>query len=146
MPDIQVNMLAVLLAVVAHFFFGFFWYSALFKKAWAIEMGFDPNEELPKNELFKSLGLAIVGYFFLAYVLSHQIAVWDSSSWGLGASQWSSMERVTQAAFFTWLGFFVPVLLNGVAWAKQSWKLFAINASYHLIALFMVASILVFMR
>ena len=146
MPDIQVNMIAVLIAVVANFFLGFFWFSVLFKKAWALEMGFDPNEELPKKELLKSLGLAIIGYFLLAYVLSHQVAVWDSESWGLGTSQWSKLERVVQAAFFTWLGFFVPVLLNGVAWAKQSWKLFSINASYHLLALLIVSSILIYMK
>jgi Protein of unknown function (DUF1761) len=46
------------------------------------------------------------------------------------------------AAFYTWLGFFVPVLLSGVAWEKKSWKLFSINAAYHLLALFLVASIL----
>ena len=144
MPDIQVNMVAVLLAVVANFFLGFVWFSVLFKKAWSIEMGFDPNEEPIKKELFKSMGLSILGYFFLAYVLSHQIAVWNAESWGLGVSQWSSFERVIQATFFTWLGFFVPVLLNNVAWSKHSWKLFVITASYHLVVLFVISFILVY--
>ena len=145
MPDIQVNMISVLIAAIANFFLGFFWFSILFKKTWALEMGFNPNEELPKKELFRSLGLAMIGYFLLAYVLAHQLAVWDSESWGLGVSQWSNLERIAQAAFFTWLGFFVPVLLNGVAWAKQSWKLFAINATYHLLALLIVSSIIIYL-
>ena len=145
MPDIQINMLAVVIAVFANFFLGFLWYNKLFGKVWAKEMGFDIDVEPHKVELFKSIGLAIIGYFFLVYVLSHQIAVWNSESWGLGISQWSQLERVTQAAFFIWLGFFVPVQLNNVAWSKHSWKLFLINVSYHFVALFLVASILVYM-
>ena len=145
MPDIQVNMIAVLIAVIVNFFLGFFWFSILFKKTWALEMGFNPNEEPPKKELFKSLGITIIGYFLLAYVLAHQVAVWDSESWGLGPSLLSKLERVVQAAFFTWLGFFIPILLNGVAWAKQSWRLFAINASYHLLALLVVSSIIIYL-
>ena len=94
MPDIQVNMISVLIAAIANFFLGFFWFSILFKKTWALEMGFNPNEELPKKELFRSLGLAMIGYFLLAYVLAHQLAVWDSESWGLGVSQWSNLERI----------------------------------------------------
>ena len=145
MPDIQVNIIAVFIATIVNFFLGFFWFSILFKKTWALEMGINPNDEPPKKELFKSLGLTIVGYFLLAYVLSHQVAVWDSESWGLGTSQWRKSERVVQAAFFTWLGFFIPILLNGVAWAKQSWKLFTINASYHLLALLVVSSIIIYL-
>jgi len=145
MPNIEVSMFAIFLAVIANFFLGFLWYSKLFQKIWSMEMGFNPNEKPKKSELFRSMGLALIGYFFLAYVLSHQIAVWNSESWGLGISQWTPLSRAIQAAFFTWLGFFVPMLLNSVAWAKHSWKLFLINASYHLIALFVVALILVFM-
>jgi len=45
MESIQINFLAVIVAVVANFFLGFIWYTPLFGKAWAIEMGFDPNEK-----------------------------------------------------------------------------------------------------
>ena len=34
-------MVAVLIAVVANFILGFLWYTPLFGKAWAKEMGFD---------------------------------------------------------------------------------------------------------
>jgi hypothetical protein len=32
-------------------------------------------------------------------------------------------------------GFYVPVLLSGVAWENKSWKLFGINAGYYFTAL-----------
>lgn len=143
MPDIQINIMTVLLATVASFFFGFLWFSVLFKKSWAIEMGYDPNEEPPKAVLFKSLGLSILGSFLMAFVLSHQVAVWNPETWGISV-EISKISHVTQAAFFTWLGFFVPMHLNGVAWEKKSWKLFIINASFHFIVLFIMASILIF--
>jgi hypothetical protein len=49
------------------------------------------------------------------------------------------------AAFFTWLGFYLPVDLNRVAWEMKSWKLFFINTGYHLVALVVAAFILVMM-
>jgi len=145
MPDIQINMTTILMAVVANFFFGFFWFSVLFKKAWSKEMGFDLNKAPPKKELFKSLGLALIGYFLLAFVLFHQIAVYNPETWGVGNVQLSDTERVIEVVLCVWLGFFIPLLLNSVAWAKHSWKLFAINASYHLLALALVAKILIYL-
>jgi hypothetical protein len=50
-PDMQTNYLAVLIATVAGFFLSFIWYSALFGKAWAKEVGFDPNEKPPADYL-----------------------------------------------------------------------------------------------
>jgi hypothetical protein len=49
------------------------------------------------------------------------------------------------AAIFTWLGFFVPVDINTVAWEMKSWKLFFINTGYHLLSLIVVAMILAHM-
>ena len=145
MPEIQINIITILIAVVANFFFGFLWFSVLFKKVWAKEMGFEANEEVPKKVLFKSLGLALIGYFLLAFALTQQIALYNPETWGLGASNLSNAERIIEVVFCVWLGFFVPMLLNNVAWAKHSWKLFAINASYHLFALSLVAKILIYL-
>lgn len=50
------------------------------------------------------------------------------------------------AAFFTWIGFFVPLLLAGVAWENKSWKLFGINAAYYFTALLAAGMILAFWR
>ena len=145
MPEIQIDIITILIAVVANFFFGYLWFSVLFKKAWAKEMGFEANEEVPKKVLCKSLSLSLIGYFLLAFALSQQIAVYNPETWGLDVSNLSSIERVIEVVLCVWLGFFVPILLNNVAWAKHSWKLFAINASYHLLALSLVAKILIYL-
>ena len=39
--QLPINMVAILVAVVANFILGFLWYTPLFGKAWAKEMGFD---------------------------------------------------------------------------------------------------------
>ncbi len=144
MPNIQINMLAVAIAVVAHFILGFLWYTPLFGKAWAKEMGFDPNAKPPSGAMAKGIVIMIVGNFFLAYVLAHNMAVWNPVTWG----QTSTMTPASLAgssAFFTWIGFFVPVDLGVVAWEQKSWKLFGINTSYHLLSLLLVAMILAYM-
>ncbi len=48
-------------------------------------------------------------------------------------------------AFFTWLGFFVPVQLGRVAWEKAPWALFAINAGGHLVALALMSTVFAMM-
>jgi hypothetical protein len=145
MPTIEINYLAIAIAVVANFFLGFLWYTPLFGKTWAKEMGFDLTKKPPAGVMVKGMIIMIIGNFLMAYVFAHNIAVWNPVTWGLPASEMSPMSTVFSAAIFTWLGFFVPMDLNTVAWEMKSWKLFFINTSYHLLALIVVALILVMM-
>lgn len=146
MPDIQISYLAIALAVFANFILGFVWYTFLFKRAWAIEMGFDPDMEPEKGEMQKGMLLTILGNIFMVWVLAHTIAVWNPVTWGLAPNEYSDACRALLTAFFSWLGFSVPLLLSGVAWGRQSWKLFSINAAYYLLAMAVVAMILVFVK
>ncbi len=145
MPDIQVNILAVIIAVVANFIFGFIWYTPLFGKVWAKEMGFDPDEKPPGAVMARGMIFMIIGNFLLAWVFAHNMAVWDPETWGQGPSEMSAAANAGMAALFTWLGFFLPIDLNGVAWEKKSWKLFGINTAYRFLSLLLVAMILAHM-
>ena len=145
MPNIEINYLAIVIAVVANFILGFLWYTPLFGKAWGKEMGFDMTQKPPAGALMKGMIIMIIGNFLMAYVFAHNIAVWNPVTWGLPASEVSPMAMAFSAAFFTWLGFFLPVDLNRVAWEMKSWKLFFINTGYHLVALIVVALILTLM-
>jgi hypothetical protein len=146
MPDIQTNYLALLIATVAGFFLSFVWYTPLFGKAWAKEMGFDPNEKPPAAAMIRSLLLTVAGVFLIVFVLSSNIAAWTPSSWGSAVTPLPKYSQAFQAAFFTWIGYFVSNLLMGVAWEKRSWKLFAIDAGYYLALLLVVAFIIVYVR
>lgn len=152
MPVIEISMMAVLIAMVAHFVLGFVWYTPLFGKAWAKEMGFDINEKPAAGIMIRGMVFMLIGNFFLAYVLSHNMAAWNPATWGWVATEgvesmpaMSAAGNAAMAAIFTWLGFFLPIDLNAVAWEKKSWKLFAINTSYHFLSLLLVAMILAHM-
>lgn len=145
MPEIQINFMAVAVAVIANFFFGFLWYTPLFGKAWAKEMGLDITEKPPAGAMAKGMILMVIGNFLMAYVLAHDLTVWNPEFWGMGPMEGSKAMFAVIAAFFLWLGYFVPQDLNRVAWEKGSWKLFLINTSYHFLSLVLVGMILVHM-
>jgi len=137
--ELQINYVAVLLAVVANFFVGFLWYTPLFGKAWAKEMGFDTSVKPTSGQLAKGMIIMVIGNFLMAFVFAHNIAAWTFVP---ETETMSASARILNAAIFTWLGFFVPVDLSAVAWESRSWKLFSINAGYHLAMLVVAATIL----
>lgn len=145
MPNIHINMLAVLVAVVANFVFGFLWYTPLFGKAWAKEMGFDLTKKPPASALIKGMVFMVIGNFLMAYVFAHDIAVWNPVTWGQPDSGMSPFQSGATGAFFVWLGYFVPVDLSAVAWEGKSWKLFGINTVYHFLSLLIAGVILSYM-
>jgi hypothetical protein len=136
----EINIVAVLVAVVATFFLGFLWYTPLFGKVWAKEMGFDANVKPTGGQMTRGLILGLVGNIFLAYVFAHNIMAWTFVP---EAEAMTVAGKVFSAVFFTWLGFYLPVDLNTVAWEGKSWKLFAINTSYHFVMLLVAALILI---
>ncbi len=146
MPDISINPFSLLVCTVAGFFLSFIWYTPLFGKAWAKEMGFDPQEKPATAVLIKSLLLTAFSVFLIAFVLASTVAVWTPSTWGIAGKDLPKYSQALQAGFFTWLGTFLPVMLHGVAWEKRSWKLFAINAGYYLTLLMVLSFITLYMR
>lgn len=142
MEEMHINMVAILVAVVANFILGFIWYTPLFGKAWAKEMGFDTTIKPAGGEIAKGMIFMVIGNFFLAYVFAHNMAAW---SYVPGTDQMPPFANIMSATVFTWLGFYLPVDLGTVAWEKKSWKLFAINTSYHFMMLLVAAVILTYM-
>ena len=141
--EFHVNIVAVLVAVVANFILGFIWYTPLFGKAWAKELGFDLTVKPPAGALAKGMIFMVIGNFLMAYVFAHNNAAWGFVP---EMKEASPVSIILNSAFFTWLGFYVPVDLNRVAWERGSWKLFAINAGYHLAMLLVASTILTYMK
>lgn len=138
----QINYAAVAVAVVVNFIFGFIWYTPLFGKAWAKEMGFDTSVKPPAGVFAKGLTFMVIGNFLMAYVFAHNMMAW---TYVPGTSEMSATANILSAAGFTWLGFYVPGELTRVAWEKASWKLFGINTAYHFLTLVIAAVILTYM-
>lgn len=141
--QLGINYLAILVATIASFFIGFVWYTLLFGKAWANEMGIVVDRKPLPSEMIKGLLLNLIGCFLLSYVFAHNNAAW---SFVPGMDVMPIGGQIANAAIFTWLGFFVPQDLNKVAWERKSWKLFSIDSGYHLLLLFVAAAILMLWR
>jgi hypothetical protein len=137
--EMHINMVAVLVTVAANFMLGFIWYTPLFGKAWAKEMGFDARVKPKRGEMVRGMIFMVIGNFFLAYVFAHNIAAWGFVP---GINEMSAGSNIMTSTIFTWLGFYLPVDLGTVAWERKSWKLFGINTSYHFLMLLVAALIL----
>ena len=142
MEELGISMTAILVTVVANFILGFVWYTPLFGKAWAKEMNMDMSRKPTGAEMGKGLSFMVIGNFLMAYVFAHNNAAW---SYVPGMDKMSTIGIIMNATIFTWLGFYLPVDLNRVAWEKASWKLFGINTGYHFMTLLVAATILTLM-
>lgn len=149
MEELNISMLAIGIAVIAHFILGFLWYTPIFGKIWAKEMGFnvenlsEAEKKAMMSGMTKGMITMLIGNFLFAYVLSHNIAAWDFVP---GMELMGKTENALTAAVFTWLGFFLPTDAGTMFWEKRSFKLFAINTGYHLAALILVAMIIIYIR
>lgn len=142
----NLNLMAIIVAVIANFIFGFLWYTPIFGRVWAKEMGFDPDckpDAKQKKLMMRGMLFMIIGNFLFAFVFAHNIQAWQYVP---GVSELSLIANVMNAAIFTWLGFYLPVDIGVVTWENKSWKLFFINTGYHLISLLLVATILIAMK
>ena len=132
-PEIHLNWLAILASVVASFALGSLWYGPLFSKVWATAMGFGAMK--PSGaEIARGSILNLIGTFFMAYVLAHDVLVWRPSTWKVGADSAPYVYGFF-AGLFVWIGFVVPILLNGVAFERKSWKVFGIAAGFQFLSL-----------
>lgn len=140
------DWLAIVLATVAAFAVGFVWFTFLFGKRWAKEMGMDMDEQPPAKEMAMNMGKDLVGHFVMAYVLWHITAVFLPELWadhlGTTAENAPLWQYGWWAAFFTWLGFFVPQSLTATGWEGRSWAWFGIDVGYSLVKLLVMGQIL----
>lgn len=143
MPTISLNPSSVALAALAIFFISYAWYTPLFGRAWAREMGLPADHAASGAELARGLLLTALGAVLMSFVLANSMAVWQPKTWGLTVAGPQPVEPALSAAGFTWLGFVLPVLLHRLGWEKPSIKLFAINGGYYFVSLLAAAFILV---
>ena len=144
-PDIHLNYWAILVAMAASIVLGFLWYVPILGKAWMKEMGMSPDHKPDPRVMRRGMILMVIGSFLTAFVLAYSEEVWRPSVWKVGADA-SNAFYGFMSGFFTWIGFYVPLLLGTVAWENKSWKLFGINAAYYFVSLQAMAMILAFWR
>jgi hypothetical protein len=141
----HLNWLAVIAAVISSVVIGLLWYGPLLGSAWMKEMGM-PADFKPDPALIKrSLLLMTFSALLTAVVLSCTIELSRPPTPDAADDTPDAIYGLI-VALGAWVGFYVPLLLSGVAWENRSWKLFRINAGYHLLALLAAAMILAHWR
>jgi len=123
MPDVDINIWAVLVAAVVNMVVGAFWYSkSMFGKEWAKVVG-RKLEEMGSGG--KGYAVATAGALIQAYVLAHFVQYAGATSF------WDGL--VTGA--WLWLGFVAVVIAVNMVFEGRSWALWKINAGYFLVVL-----------
>ncbi len=127
-PFVHANYLVLGAAVVVSFIFGFLWYGPIFGNKWAQLMGIKKTAECnkPKPE---ALLLTLLGTVLTTLVLAYILNIYKPyCAFG--------------AAFFIWLGFYLPVQIGTVVWEGKPLKLFLLNTSYTFLNLQIIATVL----
>ncbi len=130
-------MLAIIIASVAVFAFGAFWFTVLFGKKWAELMDFNPAS----NDKYKDMGMAkpLVLNFLTNVIIAGVVYSVLPQILSLGIPAYKALLVI-------WLGFSFPIFANAAIWERKSWKLVVINSAQSLISLFILASIIYYMQ
>lgn len=131
----SIHLIAVLIAGLLGSIIGMTWFSPwAFGKAWMRMVTIAPDRVPGKKGM---LGSAVIGTVFniiLAYVLLYFGRAW-------GVFDWVS---AIELAFWIWLGFMVPVIVNTILWERKPWKWLAINGGYYFVSLALMALVILF--
>ena len=137
----DINTGAVLMAVVAHMFIGFVWYSPVFfGKAWISLMGFNvdtPEGKVAWEERQKSMSktwiLTVLGAFIMAYALAYFMGMFFVET----------VMDALQVGFIAWLGFIATTSFINTLFTGKSKKLWAIDTCYPLVSMLIMSVIFV---
>jgi hypothetical protein len=139
---IVLNWGAIFAAVAAAFVFGGLWYGPLFGRVWGKAIGMPMDKKPEKGVMIRAFSIQAVGIFLTSYVMTHSLQVWFPTAWGHAEDGGSPSMFAVMSAFFTWLGFYVPLQANKVAWELRPWKVFFINTGHDFLNLLIINLIL----
>jgi len=126
MPDVTIDWVGIVVAVVAAMVIGGLWYGPLFGASWAAYTGKSRQELRARAPI--GYGLALLGAFLSALILTY-VTQWA----GAGGDY---LEGVAIGAVM-WLGFVVPRRVTGGALEAQPWGHVMLDAG-NALAMFMV--------
>lgn len=138
MLSFDINWLAVLVAAVAAFVLGGFWYSdALFGKQWRKGAGIsDADVKKAREKGFSFMLPNMIGGFLSMFVTAFFLV--NLLAWvGVG-----SVGEALEFTFWLWLGFFAMQMLGSIFWDGKKFDYYLINVIYVLL-MFMIMSAIV---
>lgn len=109
----EINFVAVLVATVAMFAVGAFWYMVPFAKAWGEMHGFEKLSKKEQQEMQSKMGpyygLQVLVTLISAWALAYFLAAVPDMAWYI-------------TAFVLWLGFIVPTEISSVIFGGTEGK------------------------
>lgn len=105
----ELNYLAILLAVAAQFGVGFVWYGPLFGKLWGKIHGFDKLSKETQDKMMKEMGPYYGLQLLVTAITTVVLAIFITN-----LSGWNPYGM----AFFFWLGFVVPAQVSSVIFSN----------------------------
>lgn len=141
MPEVAINLVAILVAAIANMVIGFIWYGPLFGRQWMDLMGLDINKiKSMKMNANKAYIISFIGALLMAYVLAHA-----STYAAAYYAEFPKLVAYLMTAFWSWLGFVMIVQLGSVLFENKPTKLFILNTGYQLVSLLVMGAILAMM-
>jgi hypothetical protein len=136
--EIPINYWAVLVSALVPMVIGFLWYGPLFGKIWVKLAGISEAamQQAKEKGMLWAFGFQIVGALLIAFVMAHTLI------FASAYTQTSGYMAGLMNAFWSWLGFIVPVTMGPFLWEGKSWKLWALNAGYYLVSMLIMGVIL----
>lgn len=135
----DLNYLAIALAVAAQFGVGFLWYGPLFGKTWGKIHGFDKLSKETQEKLMKEMGPYYGLQLLVTVITTFVLAIFITNLPGWNA--------YAMAGFF-WLGFVVPAQVSSVIFSNtpKEWMLtkVALQAGAALVCYEVATAILTF--
>jgi len=116
----ELNWLAVVAAAVSAFLLGGLWYGPLFKQAWCREAGIDPDSA-PKQHPARIFAIAFACSLAAAFVFA----------WFLGPQP--ELGKALHAGVMIGGAWVATSFGINYAFAQRSFKLWLIDAGYHLL-------------
>jgi hypothetical protein len=131
MVFLHVNVLAVLVAAIVQWVFGYLWYGVLFKKDYK---ALTQKEGATAPNAGGVMALIFIANLILAFAIVKIIV--------LGGPSWATFPKGALVSAICGLGFVVPPMFAGHVSEGKPFKLFGINALYWLIAMYISGGIL----
>jgi hypothetical protein len=117
----DLNLFAIVVAAIASFLLGGLWYSpVLFGKIWMKEVGYDESQQGHPGKVF---GFALLFSLIAAWTLARVAIDWFGADF--------SLSQALHVALMGGVGFVAASFGVNYQFAQRSFKLWAIDAGYH---------------
>jgi hypothetical protein len=132
----ELPLIAIGASIVMNVVLGMVWYAPQVPtgRIWMREVGMSPTAKPDPKKMGQAMGIMLVGAVLMMFVLAHVMVAFRDAFRIDGVPTLGLTGAIT-AGVLVWLGFMVPLVLNGVAFENKSWTLFGINAGYYLVSM-----------